>query len=56
MPRGKCKIKDGWAGEDSVIIVYDDGTELEVPASRYEAQGYEPPIASLPDCSKTAGS
>ena len=47
---GICKIKGGWATEDSVRIRYPDGTELEIPASRYSEQGYSPALDDLPWC------
>ena len=50
MARGVCKIKDGWADQDSVIVRYDDGTKMEVPASVYENDGYDPPLQQLPPC------
>jgi hypothetical protein len=47
MAIGLYKIKDGWANEDSVWVRYDDGKQLEIPASQYVADGYEPPIDDL---------
>jgi hypothetical protein len=49
--RGICKIKDGWVHQDSVWVEYDDGKRLEIPASQYESEGYQPPIELLPQCS-----
>lgn len=50
MPVGVCKIKDGWANQDSVIVKYDDGQTQEIPASQYISQGYQPDIERLPAC------
>lgn len=47
---GICRIEDGWANQDSVIIRYNDGTEGEIPASRYLEQAYQPPLDTLPWC------
>ncbi|UVK49908.1 hypothetical protein DBIPINDM_008031 (plasmid) [Mesorhizobium sp. AR02] len=56
MVAGVCKIKDGWATQDSVWIRYGDGKELEIPASEYEAKGYQPEIDDLPACPPNKGS
>jgi len=50
MARGICKITNGWANQDSVWVLYDDGKQLEVPAETYRAAGYEPPLERLPEC------
>jgi hypothetical protein len=52
MTRGLCRMRSGWATEDSVLVEYDDGKQLEVPASQYVANGYEPPIDDLPECTQ----
>ena len=49
-PTGVCKIRKGWGNEDGVVIRHDDGEEHEIPASRYIAQGYKPPLDILPAC------
>jgi hypothetical protein len=52
MPRGVCKIKkNGWIVEDSVLVRYDDGSKLEMPAQRYVEDGYSPLLSQLPWCS-----
>lgn len=48
MAIGLYRTKDGWANEDSVRVQYDDGKELDVPASQYVADGYQPPLDELP--------
>src|SRR4029077_20506540 len=48
--KGICKIKNGWVHQDSVWVRYDDGKRLEIPASQYAEQGFQPPIAQLPEC------
>jgi hypothetical protein len=48
--KGICKIKNGWVHQDSVWVRYDDGKKLEIPASQYAEQGFQPPIAQLPEC------
>jgi hypothetical protein len=48
--KGICKIKNGWVHQDSVWVRYDDGKRLEIPASQYAEQGFQPPIAELPEC------
>jgi hypothetical protein len=49
MPRGVCKI-EGLANEDSVVVRYDDGSEVEMRTSIYEDNHYEPPLEQLPPC------
>ena len=48
MATGLFRTRDGWANEDSVRVRYGDGTELDIPASQYVADGYEPPLDELP--------
>lgn len=49
MARGLYRVKDGWGGEDSAWVVYEDPSRLyELPASLYAAQGYQPPLPTLP--------
>ena len=48
---GICKITNGWVHEDSVWVQYDDGERLEIPASQYREESYQPPIEALPECS-----
>ena len=56
MAVGICKMSGGWAGQqDSVRVRYDDGMIDEIPADRYIAQGYQPPIDSLPECPAPEG-
>ena len=45
MPKGLCRSKSGW-----VWVLYEDGKKFEIRADQYDAQGYEPPIDSLPEC------
>jgi hypothetical protein len=36
VPKGVCRIKDGWEDEDSVWVEYhDDGQRQEISATRY---------------------
>jgi hypothetical protein len=49
-PTGICKIKNGWVHQDSVWVHYDDGKRLEIPASQYMSEGYQPPIGQLTEC------
>jgi len=48
---GICKITNGWVHQDSVWVQYDDGERLEIPASQYREESYQPPIEALPECS-----
>jgi hypothetical protein len=48
MAKGIRRIKDGWGDQDSVLVKYSDGAEMEIPASQYVAQGHHPPIDALP--------
>jgi len=48
MAKGIRRIKDGWGDQDSVLVKYADGAEMEIPASQYVAQGHHPPIDMLP--------
>jgi hypothetical protein len=48
--KGICKIKNGWVHQDSVWVRYDDGKKVEIPASQYVEQGFQPPIAELAEC------
>lgn len=49
-PRGRCRIPKGWGNQDSVKVVYDNHGELEIPASEYVVNNYEPNIDDLPEC------
>ena len=33
MAKGIRRIKDGWGDQDSVLVKYADGAEMEIPAS-----------------------
>lgn len=48
MANGIYRTKGGWANEDSVRVRYSDGTELDLPASKYAQDGGSPPIDELP--------
>ena len=48
MAKGIRRIKDGWGDQDSVLVKYPDGVEMEIPASQYVAQGHHPSIDALP--------
>jgi hypothetical protein len=48
MAKGICKIRGGWGDQDSVLVKYAHGAEMEIPASQYVAQGHYPPIEMLP--------
>jgi hypothetical protein len=50
LAEGRCKIKDGWTTQDSVIVKYEDGTENDIPESQYRSLGYQPPVEKLPEC------
>jgi hypothetical protein len=50
MARGICKIKNGWANQDSAWVRYDDGTKLEMPEDKYREAGHQPPFEQLPEC------
>ncbi len=50
MPRGICKVKNGWANQDSAWVRYDDGKKLEVPEAEYRLRGYDPPFDNLQEC------
>jgi hypothetical protein len=50
MAKGLCRVKDGWATQDSVWVEYDDGSRMEVPEEQYRSQGYQPPFDNLPFC------
>ena len=50
MARGICKIKNGWANQDSVWVRYDEGQKLEIPEDKYRAAGHQPPFEQLPEC------
>ena len=47
---GICKVKGGWVHEDSVWVQYDDGKKLQIPASQYDTEGYQPSIGLLREC------
>lgn len=55
MAIGICRIKNGWATQDSVWVRYGDGKELEMPAREYEAKAYAPGIDDLPACPPNKG-
>ena len=48
MAKGIRRIKNGWRDQDSVLVKYPDGAEMEIPASQYVAQGHHPSIDALP--------
>jgi hypothetical protein len=48
MAKGIRRIKNGWGDQDSVLVKYPDGAEMEIPASQHVAQGQHPPIDALP--------
>ena len=48
MATGVCTIKNGWGSQDSVLVRYPHGVEMEMPSSQYVAQGHQPPIDALP--------
>ena len=48
MAKGIRRIKNGWGDQDSVLVKYPDGAEMEIPASQYVAQRHHPPIDALP--------
>ena len=48
MAKGIRRIKDGWGDQDSVLVRYPRGAEMEMPSSQYVAQGHHPPITALP--------
>lgn len=48
MAKGIYRVKDGWATEDSVLVRYDDGKELEISAHQYQLDGYAPHFDQLP--------
>jgi hypothetical protein len=54
MAKGNRRIKDGCSDQDSVLVKYPDGAEMEIPASQYVAQGHHPPIDALPMRSSTS--
>jgi hypothetical protein len=49
-PRGICKIKDGWANQDSAWVRYDNGDKHEMPENKYREAGHEPSFDELPEC------
>jgi hypothetical protein len=48
MAKGVYRLKGGWGDQDSVLVKYAHGAEMEIPASQYVAQGHKPPIEMLP--------
>jgi hypothetical protein len=48
MAKGIRRIEKGWGNQDSVLVKYPDGAEMEIPARQYVAQGHQPPIEMLP--------
>ena len=48
MAIGLYRIKDSWGNEDSVRVHYTIDKELEIPVSKYRADGYDPPFEELP--------
>ena len=53
MAKGIRKIKGGWGNQDSVLVKYPNGAEMEIPASQYVAQGHHPLIDALPALSSS---
>jgi hypothetical protein len=54
MAKGIRIIKNGWGDQDSVLVKYPDGAEMEIPAGQYVAQRHHPPIDALPVRSSSA--
>ena len=54
MAKGIRKIKNGWGNQDSVLVKYQDGAEMEIPVSQYVAQGHHPRIDALPVSSSSS--
>jgi hypothetical protein len=48
MAKGIRRIKNGWGNQDSVLVKYANGAEMEIPATQYVAQHHIPPIEALP--------
>lgn len=48
MATGIVRVRNGWANQHSVIVLYDDGKEQEVPETRYREAGYSPRFEQLP--------
>jgi hypothetical protein len=48
MAMGIRKIKGSWGNQDSVLVKYPNGAEMEIPASQYVAQEQHPLIDALP--------
>jgi hypothetical protein len=47
MAKGIRRIEKGWDDQDSVLVKYPDGVEMEIPASQCVAQGHHPQIDAL---------
>lgn len=48
MVKGIHRTKNGWANEDSVLVEYDNGDRIDMPASEYQANDYAPSIEASP--------
>lgn len=48
MPRGLCKVRNGWGDQHGVRIRYFDGREIEIPMVQYEALVNSPHAEELP--------
>ena len=46
--RGVYRIRDGWGGQHSACVQYDDGTRLEMAEDLYRMRGHAPPFDDLP--------
>jgi hypothetical protein len=48
MAKGIARIKDGWAVQDSAIVLFPDGKEMEMPEDRYRKAEHTPAFEELP--------
>ncbi len=48
MAKGIVRIKDGWTIQDSAIVLFPDGKEMEMPEDRYRKAGHAPAFELLP--------
>jgi hypothetical protein len=48
MAKGIRRIENGWGNQDSVVVKYPNGSEMEIPLSQYVAQRHKPPIGEPP--------
>jgi hypothetical protein len=48
MAIGLSRKRNGWGTQASVLVRYDDGSELDIPEDQYFSSGYEPPFDDLP--------